>query len=57
MVAAIVFLFLIRLPFPKSKSISDILRRRYGQSKLERIRKFEKPDYRLLKAELDLEFL
>ena len=56
-VSAIVFLFLIRLRFPKSKSISDILRRRYSQSILKRIRKFEKPDYRLGKAELDLEFL
>ena len=29
-VAAIVFLFLIRLRFPKSKSISDIIRRIIG---------------------------
>ena len=56
-VAAIVFLFLIRLKFPKSKAISDILRRRYSQVTLRRIRKFEKLDYRLCKAELDLEFL
>ena len=56
-VAAIVFLFLIRLRFPKSKSISDIIRGRYSQSTLKRIRKFEKLDYRLRKAELDLEFL
>ena len=55
--AAIVLLFLIPLRFPKSKSISDILRRRYGQSTLNRIQKFEKLDYRLRKAELDLEFL
>ena len=56
-VAAIVFLFLIRLRFPKSKSISDILRKRYSQSTLKRMRKFEKLDYRLRKAELDLELL
>ena len=56
-VAAIVFLFLIQLRFPKSKSISDILRRRYSQSILKRIPKFEKIDYRLRRAELDLEFL
>ena len=49
--------FLIRLRFPKSKSISDILHRRYSQSTRKRIRKFEKLDYRLRKAELDLEFL
>ena len=56
-VAVIVFLFLIRLRFPKSKSISDIIRGRYSQSTFKRIRKFEKLDYRLRKAELDLEFL
>ena len=56
-VAAIVFLFLVRLRFPKSKSISDILRRKYSQSKLKIIQKFEKFDYRLRKAELKLEFL
>ena len=56
-VAAIVFFFLTRVRFRKSKLISDILRRRYGQSTLKRIRKFEKLDYRLRKAELDLEFL
>ena len=43
--------------FPKSKSILDILCRRYGQGTLKRIRKFEKLNYRLHKAELDLEFL
>ena len=56
-VAAIVFLFLIWLRFFKSKSISDILCRRYSQSALKRIHKFEKLDYHLRKAELDLEFL
>ena len=56
-VGAIVFLFLTRLRFPKSKLISDILRRRYGQGTLRRLRKFEKLNYRLRKAELVLEFL
>ena len=56
-VAAIVFLLLIRLRFPKSKSILDILRQRYSRNTLKRIRRFEKLDYRLRKAELDLEFL
>ena len=56
-VAAVMFLFLIRLRFPKSKLILDILRRRYGQGTLEKIRKFEYLDYRLRKAELGLEFL
>ena len=56
-VAAIVFLFLIRLRFPHSKSLSQIIRRRYGDKIIKRLRKFEKIDYRLRKAELDLEFL
>ena len=55
--AVTVFLFLIRLRFPKSKSISNILSRRYGQSTPKRIQKFEKIDYGLSKAELDLELL
>ena len=56
-VAAIVFLFLIWLRFPHSKSLSQIIRRRYGDKIIKRLRKFEKIDYRLRKAELDLEFL
>ena len=49
--------FLIRLRFPKSKSISDILRKRFGQSTLKKTQKFDKLDYRPDKAKLDLEFL
>ena len=56
-VTAIVFLFLIRLRFPQSKSLSHIIRRRYGDNIIKRLRKFEKIDYRLRKAELNLEFL
>ena len=56
-VAAIVYWLLIRLQFSEFKSISDILCRRYGQSTLKRIKKFEKLAYHLCKAELDLEFL
>ena len=56
-IAAIVFLFLIQLRFPHSKSLSQIIRRRYGDKITKRLRKFEKIDYRLRKAELDLKFL
>ena len=55
-VAAIVFLFLLRLRFPQSKSLSYIIRRRYDDKIIKRLRKFEKIDYRLRKAELDSEF-
>ena len=56
-VAAIVFLFPIRLRFPHSKSLSQIIRRRYGDKITKRLCKFEKIEYRLRKAEVDLEFL
>ena len=56
-VTAITYLFLIRLRFRKSKSISDILPRRYGQSTVKSTQKFEKLDCRLRKAELHLECL
>ena len=56
-VAVIVFLFLARVRFPKSKSIADVTRARYNENTVKRIRKLEKLDYRLRKAELYLEFL
>ena len=56
-VAAIVFLSLIGLRFPHSKSLSQIIRRGYGDKSIKRLCKFEKIDFRLRKAELDLEFL
>ena len=55
--AAIIYLFLIQLQFPKSKSISNILCRRHGQNKLKRLQKFDKLNYCLHKAKLDLESL
>ena len=56
-VAVIVFLFLARVRFPRSKSIAEVIRARYNENTVKRIRKLEKLDYRLRKAELDLEFL
>ena len=50
-------MFLILLRSPKSKLISEILLRNFGQSLIKRIRTFEKLDYRLCKAALDLQFL
>ena len=37
--------------------MSHIIRRRYGDQIIKRLRKFEKIDYCLRKAEIDLEFL
>ena len=56
-VAALVFLFLIRLRFPHSKSVAEVIRKRYGQNTVKKLRKLEKLDYRLRKAQIDLEFL
>ena len=56
-VAAIVFLFLILLRFLQSKSVSQIIRRQYGDKIIKRLQKFEKIDYCLQKDEFDLEFL
>ena len=56
-VAVSVFLFLARVRFPKSKSIAEVIRSRYSENTVKRIRKLEKLDYRLRKAELDLLFL
>ena len=55
-VAVFVFLFSARARFPKSKSIVEVIRSRYSENTVKRIRKLEKLDYRLRKAELDLQF-
>ena len=50
-------LFLIRLRFPLDKSITYVLRSRYGNLMVKELRKFEKVDYSLQKCKLDLTFL
>ena len=52
-----VFLFLVRLKFPAQDSIIEILRRHCGDDLVEKVRKFEKFDFKYRKALLDLEFL
>ena len=56
-VAVILFLYLIRLRFPQSKSLSQIIKRRFGKKIIKRLHKFKKIDCRLRNAELDLDFL
>ena len=56
-VTVVVFLFLARVWFPKSKFIAEVIRARYNENTVKRIWKLEKHDYRLRKAELGLEFL
>ena len=43
--------------YPKGKSIANIIRSRYGEAFVRKIRKFEKNDYKLRKSHLDLRFL
>ena len=56
-VAVIVFLFLARMQFPKSKSTAEAIQAKYNENTVKRIWKLEKLDYRLHKTELDLELL
>ena len=56
-VAVIGFLFLATVRFPNSKSIAEVIRSRYSENTVKKIRKLEKLDYRLRKTELDLQFL
>ena len=56
-VAVIVFLFLARVRIPKSWSIAEVIRCRYTENTVKRIRKLKNLDYRLRKAKLDLQFL
>ena len=55
-VFGLVFLFIIRLRFPRSQSIADIIRKRYGNRALKNVRKFERLDYQVRKCQLDIEF-
>ena len=56
-VISLALLFLVRLRFPVDKSITCVLRSRYGNTVVKDIRKFEKIDFALHKCKLDLLFL
>ena len=53
----LVFLFIIRLRFPASRSIADVISTRYGRGTLRLIRRYESTDLKYKKCELDIEFL
>ena len=53
----LVFLFIIRLRFPRSQSIADVIRKRYGDRALRNVRKFQRLDYQVRKCQVDIEFL
>ena len=52
-----VLLFIIRLRLPRSPSIADVIRKRYGDKALKNVRKFERLDYQVRKCQLDIEFV
>ena len=56
-VLGLVFSFIIRIRFPKGKSIVQIIRSRHGEAIVRKKCKFEKNDYKLRKGRLDLRFL
>ena len=51
------FLFIICLRFPRSQSIANVIRKRYGDKALKNVRKSEKLDYQVRKYQPDIEFL
>ena len=56
-IVSLVFLFLIRLRFPRGKSIADVIVSRYGRRTLQLYRRVEKADFKSKKLTLDLRFL
>ena len=56
-IIGLVFSFIICIRFPRGKSIADVIRNRYGEACIKKIRKFEKCDFKLRKCHLDLRFL
>ena len=56
-ITTLVLLFLIRLRFPKGKSICDIITSRYGRPTLQCFRDAERNYFRARKLELDVLFL
>ena len=56
-VFGLVLLFIIRLRFPWSQSIADVIRKRYADKALKNVKKFERLDHQVRKCQLDIEFL
>ena len=54
---AYIVLFVVRCRFPSSKSVADIIRQRYDDATLSKVRRLEKLDFKLRKCKLDMEFL
>ena len=52
-----VYIFLVRLRFSPEKSVADVIRKRYDNDTLVKVRKFEKHDLRCKKTSLDISFI
>ena len=51
------YLFIVWIRFPKSSSLQEIIRHRYGNDTVKLVRKMEKLDFKHRKCQLDLDFL
>ena len=56
-VFSIVFLFIIRCRFPRTRSLAEVIRNRYGNHVLKLTRRYEKLEYKIRKVSADIEFL
>ena len=56
-IITLVLHFILKLRFPRTKSITDIIRRRYGEQVLTLFRDCEKLDFKIKKTEEDIHFL
>ena len=54
---SIIFLFLVCLRFPRHLSTIKVLRKRYGDVIVRKVREFEKLDFKYRKVLLDIDFL
>ena len=55
-IIGLVFLFIIRIRFPRGKSIADIIRNRYGEAFVKKNTKVWKVQFQIVEMHLDLRF-
>ena len=56
-ISALVFLFILKLRFPKRKPINQVIYGRYGHRTLQQFRKLEKTHFKINKTKCDIYFL
>ena len=50
-------MFIVRCRFPRTRSLAEVTRERYGNHILKFVRRYEKLEYKILKIDADVEFL